>query len=182
MKKTLFIKFALLLFSLISQSCFYYDSSDDDTFELEPDYQLYDPVVMSREDFESSIKLLPVTPIKKTGKIYVKGSLLFINDYRLGFHIYDNTDPTNPKPITFLQAPGATDIAVRDNTLYLNQATDLIALVYNPDDSSLQITKRIKNTFPEMHSPDGHFPFDLDDNEVVVGWTKYESATLNHQN
>jgi hypothetical protein len=34
-------------------------------------------------------------PIIKSGKIYIKDDLMFINDVNKGFHVYDYTDPKN---------------------------------------------------------------------------------------
>jgi hypothetical protein len=130
----------------------------------------YEPIFLSRVDFEKSVNLKPNLAIGISGKIYVKDNLLFINELNKGFHIYDNSDPSNPKAIKFLEAPGSTDMAIRDNMIYINQATDLIAVAYNATNNTASLAKRISKTFPELRSPDGFNAYDIPENSVVIDW------------
>lgn len=130
----------------------------------------YEPVFLNRTDFEKSVQLKNSLAIGTSGKIYVKDNLLFINELNKGFHVYDNTDPAHPKVIKFLEAPGSTDLAIRDNMIYINQATDLIAVEYHPATNTASLTKRISNTFPQLRSPDGFDAYDIPENSVVVDW------------
>jgi len=130
----------------------------------------YEPVFLSRAVFEESVTVNNPLAIVTSGKIYVKGDFLFVNELNKGFHVFDNTDPTNPKSVKFLEVPGATDMAIRNNMIYINQATDLIAVEYLPETNSAILTKRIRNTFPMLLSPDGFDAFDIPENSVVVDW------------
>ena len=81
------------------------------------------------------------------------------------------TTPILPIPQnSLLNAPGATDLAIRNNVAYLNQATDLVALTFNFSNNSVEVTKRVANAFPELISPDGWYAYDVPENSVVVGW------------
>ena len=116
MKKVFFmITFIVMQFFT---SCFYFGADDDD-FLVDPYGSSYEPVVLSRTEFENSIQLKEPESISVSGKIYVKGNLLFINELRKGFHMYDNTDPSNPLPIRFISVPGSTDLAIRNTTFWL---------------------------------------------------------------
>lgn len=130
----------------------------------------YEPIFLERAEFETSIVLNTATAIDISGKIYVKDNLLFINELYKGFHVYDNSDPANPKAIKFLAAPGATDMAIRDNMIYINQATDLIAVSYRSDHTATTLTKRLPNTFPTIRSPDGFDAYNIPENSVVIDW------------
>lgn len=158
-----------LVIVLLLQSCWWYSDDIDDT--IEPfDYSQYEPVYLSREMLENSIALENPKPIYSSGKIYIKENLLFINEVREGFHVFDNSNPQNPIKIKFISVPGATDLAIRNNALYINQATDLIAAQLSPDLSTISVTKRVKETFPELISPDGYYPYDVPENSIVVNW------------
>ncbi|MHA7057706.1 hypothetical protein ACWGOQ_0010835 [Aquimarina sp. M1] len=145
--------------------------NNDDDFPIEPRFSQYEPVLLDRNDFENSVSLSNPIAIETSGKIYVKDNLLFINEVHKGFHIYDNSDPTLPTPIKFLKAPGSTDLAIRNHMIYINQATDLIAIAFNNSTNEITLTKRVIKVFPELRSPDGFLPFDIPDNNVVIGWT-----------
>ena len=70
----------------------------------------------------------------------------------------------------FIQVPGSSDLAIRNNVLFVNQATDLITLVYNSSSADLTLSKRIKNTFPELTSPEGQRPYNTPEDSVVIDW------------
>jgi len=155
---------SLFVLLILTQGCWHYDRLDDDEAK-----STYKPIYMSREELESSIKLSEVKTMIAAGKIYVKDNFIFITDENRGFHIYDNSQPSTPKLIGFLEAPGVTDMAIKNNTIYINQATDLVALSVNQ--KNVVIHKRIPNTFPQKLSPDGINPQKNDDN-IIVNWEK----------
>lgn len=149
--------FLCLLIGCTLQSCWY---SDDDDVIIEPGIQTssnYEAIILDRPTFEASVTLEEPKSITDSGKIYVLEGLLFVGEDNEGFHIYDNQDPTNPTPLGFINVPGATDLAIKNGVYYINQAVDLIAVVYNRDASELVVSKRIKDVFPPKLSPDGFF-------------------------
>lgn len=158
-----------MLFCIVFQSCcpFLVDCESDDFIETASSYE---PVFLNRVDFEKSVALKNSVAIGTSGKIYIKDNLLFVNELNKGFHVYDNSDPANPKSIKFLEAPGSTDMAIRNNIVYINQATDLIAVAYDATVNTANLTKRIPNVFPELRSPDGFDAYDIPENSVIVDW------------
>lgn len=160
MKKGIFIISTILLLS----SCW-------DTWDTEPiNYDSrYKAVTMTRQELENSVKLLDSQPMTESSKIYIIGDYIFINDKRKGFHIFDNTDPKNPVKKKFLNAPGATDISIRNNILYINQATDLVVLSIDFNNFSVTQHKRLKDVFPIFYSPDGLL-FRPEEGEVIVNF------------
>ena len=151
----------LMSFTLSSMTC----ETNDDRLRG----SAYKATYMKRSDFENSIKITGPNVVKKAGKIYLKDQYMFIGDTNRGFHIYDNTNNDNPILIAFLEMPGVTDIAIRGDVFYANQAVDLIAFKINYDSKQIEILKRIPNTFPEIVSPDGYIQNVGLDN-VVVDW------------
>lgn len=91
------------------------------------------PVYLSYEDLRSSVENDNSHALQKPGKIFLYNSLILINDYESGIHIYDNGNPTSPSHIAFIRIPGNVDIAVKDNILYADSYTDLVAIdISNP--------------------------------------------------
>lgn len=156
-----------LITSLSLQSCFY--NYPDDYVPSEPHYSSYQAVVMSRQQLEASIKMSSPKNMIKAGKIYVKDHYIFITDENKGFHIYDNSNKHAPVLTGFLEVPGATDMAIKNNTIYINQAVDLVAVSIN--NGVATVHKRIPNTFPQKISPDG-WSHGAGENEIIVDWKK----------
>lgn len=130
----------------------------------------YTPVIVNRSELESSTAFENPREIINSGKIYVKGQFLFVNEKNEGFHIFNNNDPVNPLKIGFIKVLGSSDLAIKDDIIYVNNAVDLIAIQPNYINSSVEITKRIPNTFPQMNSPDGFEYYNLQENEIIVQW------------
>ncbi|WP_025743059.1 hypothetical protein [Aquimarina pacifica] len=171
MRKRVFL--LILGISVVLKSCCYTPGCGDDSTDdivIEPSFSQYEPIYLDKIDFENSIHITDPITITTSGKIYLQNDLLFINEFHKGFHIYDNSDPTSPIPVKFLEVPGSTDISIRDQIIYINQATDLIALEYNSENQEISLAKRISNVFPELISPDGYIPYSTPENSVIVGW------------
>jgi hypothetical protein len=159
MKKTLLL--LLIVFTFSS----YLRLTNDDSWEENQ----YKPVLLQRSVFEKSIVLENPQTIIKSGKIYIKGDLMFINDVNKGFHVYDYSDPKNPVRLQFIKAPGATDLAIIDDVIYINQAVDLVTITYNAITKKIDITNRNKNVFPQKKSPNG-FSGNHKENEIIIDW------------
>lgn len=165
--------FNLLLFIgvlLYTTSCIYPD--DDVQFRSQ-----YQPILMTRTQLEKSVSFQQPRAFINTGKIYQKGYYIFINEKYKGVHIIDNHDPKAPQNIGFISSPGCIDIAAKGNTLYLDNAVDLVAV----DITNFQqatVTERVTNVFPELLPPDSEeIPSDYSstkrpENTIIVGWEK----------
>lgn len=133
----------------------------------------YRPIYKSISQVQQ-IEMLAAQPLKQPGKIYVKGSYLFVNELNKGIHIINNLDPANPKRIAFVSIPGNVDMAVKGTTLYADNYTDMVALdISNP--TSVKVLKRIEGTFPVQEYPPYtgvYFECVSPDKGVVVGWEK----------
>ena len=147
-------------------NCFF--NNETENISVDPVFSRYDPIVLSTTEFESSIEIQDAKAVTEASKIYIINNFIFINDKRTGFHIFDNSDPSNPIKKKFLKAPGATDIAIRNNVLYINQATDLVVLTFSFNTLTAVVSKRVKSVFPELRSPDGESFYEED--KVVVNW------------
>jgi hypothetical protein len=142
-----------------------------------PIYTSYNPVFMKRTDLENSITLNVPRALGAPAKIYSKDNYLFVSEAGLGVHVIDNIDNKNPKNIAFLKVLGCFDMAIKGSTMYVDNATDLVALdLSNPE--KLVITERLVNVFPEPVPPDNlavrpeHSKENRPANMVLVKWNK----------
>ena len=92
----------------------------------------------------------PVQATIRPGKIYAYGSLIFQNELNKGFHIIDNSNPSQPRKVSFLKVPYSTEIAIRNNFLYTNSISDLVVLDLQ-DPLHPVLAKRIAGAFPAVN-------------------------------
>lgn len=131
----------------------------------------YIPVFMMRPDLEQSVSYQDSERVMENpGKIYVRGTEIFVNERYKGVHIIDNSNPYNPVQKGFITVPGCIDMAVKDNIIYMDNAVDLVAF----DLESKAVTHRVRNLLPEHMHPNGYsgyFP-DRPEGMILVGWRK----------
>lgn len=135
------------------------------------------PILMKRSDFEKSIKSLDAKGMENTGKFYFYQSKLFIVEKYKGLHVIDNSDPSKPENIKFIQIPGCMDISTKGNFLLADNAVDLVAIDI-ADLDNVSIKQRLKGIFPEILPPnESYMPekFRVGNrpaNTVIVSWRK----------
>ena len=153
------------------QSCWLNTGEDDDNMVEPFPISSYNPVIVKRQVLETSTIFQEPQTIINFGKIYVKDNFLFNNEKNQGFHIFNNSNPENPENIGFLKVLGSTDLAIKNDIIYVNNATDLIAIQTNMESNTIEITKRIPNTFPQMFSHEGFQYMNLEEDDIIVDWT-----------
>lgn len=166
----------IICFGVFSLTGCFGNWQDDDGGSGSSQYQpLYEPILMPRLEFENSTELLPARTIINSGKIYVKDNFLFISEVHEGFHIINNTHPENPKNIAFLKVIGSADMSIKNNSIYMDNASDLIAVKFTDAFDAVQITKRIPEIFPNplSISPDYYQNY-YEEGYVVIGWELIE--------
>lgn len=166
---------ALLLGLLLLFSCSSQEEAAPEYSYLQ--YATYRPLLMTRPALESSVAALPPQAMHNTGKIYLRGAYLFINEKFEGIHVIDNTNPAQPRPVSFLRIPGNVDLAVRGNLLYADNGPDLVTLDIS-DPAHAQPTGRVRDAFRELPMPESstleeaYQPANRPSSSVVVGWRK----------
>ena len=109
-------------------------------------YRGTESVRVTLNELRTGVKSLPAQDLENPGKIYVKDNYLFINEVKKGIHVIDNSNPSFPKAISFIQILGNVDIAVKGNILYADSYTDFVALdISNPKD--VKEVSRTKEVF-----------------------------------
>jgi len=137
-----------------------------------PLYWDYIPVYMKRADLDHSVSFQSeVRVMKNIGKIYYQTPYIFVNERYKGVHVINNINPQQPVGEGFIVAPGCVDMAVKGNTMYLDNAVDLVAF----DLVTKQVTKRIRDVFPEPASPNKYMFYLADEalkDYVLIEWKK----------
>jgi len=135
----------------------------------------YKPILVDRKTLATTVTFEKATDLNKPGKICISSNFVFITEPFLGVHVFDNSDPSKPVNLGLIRVLGVQNIDIKGNTLFADNATDIIAIdISNP---TIPVVKtRLENIIPNPGIPDGKT---LDDpvsaatwpaNTVVVGW------------
>jgi hypothetical protein len=139
-------------------------------------YKATIPVFLEMSDVRAAdIIIEPGKELENPGKIYIYGDFLLINEPKKGIHILDNTNPSAPVSINFINIPGNVDLAVNSDILYADNYVDLLAFdISNPRD--IKKVNRVEDVFMHMYSHDtGKIITFKDtvltqDSEIMWGW------------
>jgi hypothetical protein len=132
------------------------------------------PVYLSREEFRSTTKVETTRPLKNPGKICLYGNYLFINEVNEGIHVIDNSNPTAPRNVAFIDITGNIDIAAKDGILYADNLVDLLLFdISNP--ALPKLKSRVEGVFEGvLPATNNEYPCSRIDTtgKVIVGWTQ----------
>jgi hypothetical protein len=146
MKKISFL--ALIL--IVGFSASVLNSCKKDNCKETITYIKYTPEYMSYEEFREAVVAEQPRNLSNPGKIYIKGNYLFINEVDKGIHVFDNTNPSSPMAISFINIPGNIDLAAFGDLLYVDSYSDLLTLnIANPN--SISVVSRNENVLPERN-------------------------------
>jgi hypothetical protein len=157
----------LLGLSVLLESC-------TDSCEVTNEFVYFKPVYTSLQEIRSGVETVEPKSIQSVGKIYLKDEWLFVNEPGKGIHIIDNSDPTSPAPLHFLEIPGNYDLAIKGNTLYADSYIDLVALdISNLND--IREINRLENVFSNYNT----LGFYLDaSNGLITEWVEQKDVKV----
>ena len=87
-----------------------------------------EPVYLDYADLRSAIRVTEPRALEDVGRVYLYEDTLFLNARNEGVHVIDNGDPANPRPVSFIEIPGATELEIRDGVMYADSYVDLVAI------------------------------------------------------
>ncbi|WP_295126781.1 hypothetical protein [uncultured Chitinophaga sp.] len=117
-----------------------------DTCKRELPATIYTAVRKSLTDVRADVRMVAATEVHHPGKIYIKGSYIFLNELNKGIHVFDNRNPAAPKQISFINIPGNVDLAVSGNALYADSFMDLVVFDIT-DPVNVKLNKRVENVY-----------------------------------
>jgi hypothetical protein len=138
-------------------------------------YKINVPIYQSLSEFRKTVKSGSSEPVQVTGKITVYGHYIFVSETYKGIHVIDNSDPANPKNVSFINIPGNEDLAIKGNTLYADAYGDLVSFdITDPVDA---VAKNYAvNVFPDHSIYYFGGNADPDSINVVIGWTTRDTT------
>jgi hypothetical protein len=137
-------------------------------------YTYYEPVYKTKAEVRANIKSNAPKEIQNTGTFYIYGNYIFLNEVDKGVHVIDNTNPSQPRNIAFIDIPGNQQLAVKGNILYADLYTDLVAIdISNP--SVISVKKILDFVFPERMYGGGFAP---DNSKVIVEWKRIDTVIM----
>jgi len=90
-------------------------------------YSDYRPVYMTYDQIRQPIAAQAPRTIEQAGKIYLYDRYLLLGEVGDGIHVFDISGAT-ASPVAFLPIVGNKDMAIRNNILYADNYTDLVAI------------------------------------------------------
>jgi hypothetical protein len=144
------------------------------------------PQYQSWESFRSQdITLESARTLSHPGKIYLYQQYLLVNEGMQGIHVFDNSNPSSPVNLGFIPIVANIDMAVKNNILYVDSYTDLLAIdisdIYHPN-----VVQRVNDVFSFtahglLPGYDNAYPMVYPDNSqgVVIGWAVEETLQEN---
>lgn len=112
-----------------------------DTYKVTETITVYKALVDVRNTYEVQAP----KEITRPGKLYVFGDVLFVVDLYSGFHIINNSNPSAPVRMKFIELDGCTDLVVNNDYIYANSANDLVTIHIN--NGAYDLVKRNLNEF-----------------------------------
>jgi len=124
-------------------------------------------VFKTYEEIRVPVTTEPAQEMVNPGKIFAYGNYLFVNEYLKGIHVIDNSNPANPTNISFISVTGSIDISIKENILYTDNYTDLLALDIS----------NINNVVESDRIQDAFKPMGMGDNNTILVGVIGESVT-----
>ena len=129
------------------------------------------------EETDKLIQIMDPQPIVSLYKIYYKAPYIYAGEAGRGVHIIDNSEPSAPEKIAFLQILGNSDVAIKDNYLYANYENELVTIDIS-DLDNIEVVSRLENVFDKFVGdifPEGYSGFFecVDPTKgTVIGWSE----------
>jgi hypothetical protein len=135
-------------------------------------YTLYTPVKFKRSEIYADLNGPSNQSIDTAGKIYVKDQFIYINEVDKGIHVIDNTNPSHPFQTAFLSIPGNRDIAIKNNILYADMFSELLAINIE-DVHHAAIEADVRNVFPNRG-----LWYEADTANMVMGYLMRDTTVM----
>ncbi|HEY4967412.1 MAG TPA: hypothetical protein VII28_13500 [Puia sp.] len=143
-------------------------------------YKISTPIYEVLTTFRESVRSQSPATIENTGKLSVIGKYIFLSEPFKGIHIIDNSNPSSPKNVSFINIPGNEDMAIKGNTLYADAYGDLVTFDIS-DPLNVKAKEFTANVFPD-HSNyylGTYIPGSVlnpDSVNVIIGWSTRDTT------
>lgn len=161
---------AVITSALLLSGCYSYEEVDYDG--------CYEPLTLSRDEIRTDYpRVVASREIENAGKIYVYGDTLLVAEKGHGLHIVNNRDKSHPLNHSFIEIPGNTDLAVKDEHLYIDSFTDLVVLDMSHLENINSVFRK-QDIFPyapneslsDADKAKVHCPAPEDQDQLIIGY------------
>jgi len=143
-------------------------------------YLVNEPLFMSTETFRKSVVVSPEPQsINNNGKMCFYEEYIFITETGKGIHIVNNSNPSQPQNVGFIELLGNADLVIRNGKLYADALIDLVWFDIS-DPTNPKLEGRLENVFSKylpLPMTGNDYPIDYDlcystdaYKSVIVGW------------
>ncbi|MEP7253034.1 MAG: hypothetical protein ABI683_11665 [Ginsengibacter sp.] len=150
-----------------------------DTIKHTYTYSWYEPLYKTKaEVFADITKSNSPKEIENPGKIFINGKYIFLNEIGKGIHVLDNSDPSSPKNVAFINIAGNVDMAVKGNILYADIYSDLVTLDIT-DPLHVSNTKIVEDAF----SGNSYYSYGYgtDSGKIIYDWKRHDTTIISDQ-
>jgi len=130
-------------------------------------YTMYIPVYTKKTTVIASINGDAGHAITKAGQIYIKDSYIYLNEYNAGIHVIDNSNPSHPVQVAFLNIPGNQNIGIRGNTLFADMYSDILAIDIS-NIKQVKVVDTLLSAIPYRNTGQN--------DQVITGWIKKDTT------
>jgi hypothetical protein len=107
----------------------------------------YKPVYYTKQQVQDIYSTEPVL-LENPGKIYIKYPYIYIGESGKGVHVVYSADNRTLTKVAFINIPGNHDIAIKDNIMYADNVTDLVAIDIS-DFNNVKVVSRVENVYDQ---------------------------------
>ncbi|MEO6315346.1 MAG: hypothetical protein ABIU63_18650 [Chitinophagaceae bacterium] len=136
-------------------------------------YKIYTPVYTKLTDLRAQVQSKAAAAVTNTGKLYIRGNWIFLNEINKGIHVIDNSNPSHPVKVSFINIPGNIDMYVKGDILYADLYCDLLAADIT-DPKNIRVAKYLTNTFPDKSRYST--AVDPDSINIITDWKVKDTA------
>ncbi|AWO01727.1 hypothetical protein DLD77_08445 [Chitinophaga alhagiae] len=141
--------------------------------------KLFTPILKSQAEVRATaVQVQAPQEIGSTGKIYISGRYIFVNEPGKGVHIIDNQYPASPVKVSFIKVEGNRDMAVKGNILYVDSYRDLVAIDIT-DPTQVRKVKTLEDVLGYAWDENGYvvgYKYYGQSDTMVVGYTSRDTA------
>jgi len=122
-------------------------------------HDVYRPVYLSYEALRSAVAASTARAIDRANRILTRGDMLYVVEYDAGLHVVDNTDPSEPVKLAFIEVPGARNAVTKDGLVYIDSYVDLVVIDVT-DVEAIQEVGRLEDALPYWRRDHWEFVWD----------------------
>jgi hypothetical protein len=144
---------AIFQFSFLASflACFLLTGCEQDRCVRTEEYISYEPVYKRIEEMRVPATFESPRSLSAPGKIFYYKGFLLINEIQKGIHIIDNSNPSAPLPVGFINIPGSLDMAVSHDRLYVDNYLDLVTIDITNPRAPVELN-RVTDVFQNFYS------------------------------